>query len=101
MIVIASIHQPSTSTLLLFDHVLLLSEGHPCYFGPPEDSIRYFTSLGYKQPAMMSPAEFMLDLTNIDFARDNDDFNRLDNLVNGWETSRERKDLTKMIVGNR
>jgi len=59
MIVIASIHQPSTSTLLLFDNVLLLSEGQMAYFGPPGDSIRYFKSLGYPEPQLMSPAEFM------------------------------------------
>jgi len=91
MIVIASIHQPSTSTLLLFDNVLLLSEGQMAYFGPPGDSIRYFKSLGYLEPQLMSPAEFMLELCNTDFVRQDERESRLDHLVRGWGASRERR----------
>src|SRR5271155_2920187 len=91
MIVIASIHQPSTSTLLLFDNVLLLSEGQMAYFGPPGDSIRYFKSLGYQEPRLMSPAEFMLELSNTDFVRQEERESRLDHLVRGWGASRERR----------
>jgi len=91
MIVIASIHQPSTNTLLLFDNVLLLSEGQMAYFGPPGDSIRYFKSLGYPEPQLMSPAEFMLELSNTDFIREEDRPARLDHLVRGWGASRERR----------
>ena len=101
MIVIASIHQPSTSTLLLFDNVLLLSQGSPIYFGPPSNSIRYFRALGHPPPTMMSPAEFMLELTNTDFSRR---FSlatmgyRLETLVSGWEMSLERKLLDDQLV---
>ena len=91
MIVIASIHQPSTSTLLLFDNVLLLSEGQMAYFGPPGDSIRYFKSLGYPEPQLMSPAEFMLELANTDFVREEERTSRLDHLIVGWGASRERR----------
>ena len=73
MIVIASIHQPSTHTLLLFDNVLLLSEGKTVYYGPPGDSIPYFESQGCPLSSMMSPAEFMLELTNGDFANNDQD----------------------------
>jgi ABC-type multidrug transport system ATPase subunit len=101
MIVIASIHQPSTSTLMLFDNVLLLSQGSPVYFGPPSNSVRYFRALGQPPPAMMSPAEFMLELTNTDFSRR---FSlttmgyRLESLVSGWEMSLERKILDDQLV---
>jgi len=91
MIVIASIHQPSTNTLLLFDNVLLLSEGQMAYFGPPGDSIRYFKSLGYPEPQLMSPAEFMLELANTDFVAEDQRESRLDHLVRGWGASRERR----------
>jgi ABC-type multidrug transport system ATPase subunit len=101
MVVIASIHQPSTSTLMLFDNVLLLSRGSPVYFGPPSNSIRYFRALGQPPPTMMSPAEFMLELTNTDFSRR---FSlatmgyRLETLVSGWEMSLERKLLDDQLV---
>lgn len=91
MIVIASIHQPSTNTLLLFDNVLLLSEGQMTYFGPPDASITYFKSLGYPEPEFMSPAEFMLELANMDFVAENRRHSRIDRLVVGWGASRERR----------
>jgi ABC-type multidrug transport system ATPase subunit len=96
MIVIASIHQPSTSTLLLFDNILLLSEGQTVYYGPPGDSISYFESQGYPPSPMMSPAEFMLELTNTDFSRGSDQGGSqvLDALLHGWETSSQRGLLT-------
>jgi ABC-2 type transporter len=99
MIVIASIHQPSTTTLELFDNVLLLSQGKPVYFGPPNHSTSYFSSLGYPPDPMMSSAEFMLELTNVDFSRSGDEVARLEQLVNAWTKSRENKVLAESILG--
>ena len=97
MIVIASIHQPSTSTLLLFDNILLLSQGKTVYFGPPGSSAQYFTNLGHPPQPFMSPAESMLDLINIDFAREGHEDHRLENLVSSWEVSIERRLLGQNI----
>jgi ATP-binding cassette, subfamily G (WHITE), member 2 len=97
MIVVASIHQPSTSTFLLFDNVLLLSQGKTVYFGPPGASNNYFGSLGYPPTPMMSPAEFMLELTNVDFARHDDQEGRLDRLVQSWQDSLGSKLLNDSI----
>ena len=97
MIVIASIHQPSTSTLLLFDDVLLLSEGRPVYYGPPDDSPRHFQSLGFAPPPLVSTAEFMLDLTSTDFHRDGERVSRLDSLFHGWSQSPENRLLCSGI----
>lgn len=86
---------------MLFDNVLLLSQGSPVYFGPPSNSIRYFRALGQPPPTLMSPAEFMLELTNTDFSRR---FslatvgNRLETLISGWEMSLERKLLDDQLV---
>ena len=102
MIVIASIHQPSTNTLMLFDNVLLLSEGNTVYYGPPGDSIRYFESQGYSPSTLMSPAEFMLELTNSDFAN-GDQGGRLETLINEWETSPQKTLLSARLserIGN-
>ena len=61
------------------------------YFGPPGDSIRYFKSLGFAEPQLQSPAEFMLELSNTDFVREEERTNRLNQLVVGWGASRERR----------
>src|SRR5579859_4321284 len=98
MIVIASIHQPSTTTLELFDNVLLLSEGKTVYFGPPTSSTAYFASLGYPPDPDMSSAEFMLELTNVDFSHSGDEEERLDKLVRAWNEGREYKTLCTGIV---
>lgn len=101
MIVIASIHQPSTNTLLLFDNVLLLTQGQTVYYGPPGNSVRYFRSLGSPPPPMMSPAEYMLELTNTDFDRRRSIITAgflLETLLQGWSMSIERKLLEDQIV---
>ena len=73
LLVIASIHQPSTSTFALFDKIILLSQGKTCYFGPISEVNPYFRSIGCPIPAQTNPAEHLLDVTNIDFARNRDE----------------------------
>ncbi|KAI9650563.1 hypothetical protein NHQ30_000581 [Ciborinia camelliae] len=68
LIVIASIHQPSTSTFQLFDKLLLLSGGKSHYFGPVSEVNRHFESIGYPIPLHMNASEYLLDLMNTDFA---------------------------------
>jgi ABC-type multidrug transport system ATPase subunit len=97
MIVIASIHQPSTNTLLLFDDVLLLSQGKTVYYGPPDASNAYFTALGHPPEHMISPAEHMLELTNVDFSRRDDRDERLESLITAWNASAEAKTLHDQI----
>jgi ABC-type multidrug transport system ATPase subunit len=85
LIVIASIHQPSTSTFNLFDKIVLLSGGKTCYFGPILNIEPHFESVGYPLPAHTNPAEFMLDLVNIDFLKDQESANRhIDTLHKAW-----------------
>ncbi|KAM3079546.1 hypothetical protein ACMFMG_005965 [Clarireedia jacksonii] len=70
LIVIASIHQPSTSTFQLFDKLMLLSGGKSHYFGPVSDVGDHFESIGLPIPLRMNVAEYLLDLMNTDFATD-------------------------------
>ncbi len=67
LIVVTSIHQPSTATLELFDKLLLLSDGKMCFSGSVPEVKPYFHSIGYEMPLRTSPGEFMLDLINADF----------------------------------
>src|SRR6266496_1230230 len=93
MIVIGSIHQPSTNTLLLFDNVLLLSKGRTVYYGSPANTTHYFAALGHPAPPMLSPAEFMLELTNTDFDSQNNHEYRVTTLCEAWDSSLQCKIL--------
>jgi ABC-type multidrug transport system ATPase subunit len=70
LVVVSSIHQPSTTTFQLFDKLLLLSGGRTCYFGGIDGVKQHFDALGFTMPLYTNPADFVLGLTNIDFARD-------------------------------
>lgn len=88
LIVIASIHQPSTSTFGAFDKLFLLSAGKLCYAGPVADIPAYFESIGFPMPLHTNPAEWLLDLVNVDFARGNAAADeRLDSVSTAWGRS--------------
>jgi len=86
--VIASIHQPSTSTFQLFDKLLLLSAGKTHYFGSVSGVGPYYESLGFPVPLHMNPAEFILELMNIDFASDKEHARDwLEQMQEAWSAS--------------
>jgi len=89
LIVIASIHQPSTSTFAMFDKLLLLSQGGTAYSGPVSEVQPYFDSCGFPIPLYMNPAEFIIDFVNTDFARDRSEVDQQLNMVHSsWHKSR-------------
>ena len=87
LIVIASIHQPSTSTFQLFDKLVLLSAGNTCYYGRIDDAKGYFESLDYRMPVQINPAEYLLDLVNVDFAHDERSSRQLESIHQSWQRS--------------
>ncbi|KAJ6429719.1 hypothetical protein OIU84_021174 [Salix udensis] len=63
--VITTIHQPSSRLYMMFDKVVVLSEGCPIYSGMASRVMEYFESLGYSPGFnFMNPADFLLDLAN-------------------------------------
>ncbi|KAH8650051.1 P-loop containing nucleoside triphosphate hydrolase protein [Xylariales sp. PMI_506] len=91
IIVVASIHQPSSMTFDLFDKVLLLSGGKTCYFGPTGKVKPFFDDIGFPMPMLTNPADFMLRLTNIDFERDTQAaLQRIAQIHEAWEASPQR-----------
>ncbi|KAH8909854.1 P-loop containing nucleoside triphosphate hydrolase protein [Coniochaeta sp. PMI_546] len=100
LIVIASIHQPSTSTFNLFDKLLLLSAGRPHFFGPVSAVGPHYASLGREPPLHVNPAEFLLELVNIDFARHRDlgAESRLDEMQRAWAASARAKELSAAVA---
>ena len=101
MIVIASIHQPSTATFELFDRILLLSAGRSCFFGEPSKASEYFSHIGHPMPLHTNPAEFMLDLVNTDFAKDRPFAEKaLASIQEAWSSSTERGTLLQTITSS-
>lgn len=71
--VIASIHQPGSAIYGQFDRVIVLAEGQLAYFGLATGTdekpgvVEHFSSLGLKCPSLFNPAEYVLQVTSLDF----------------------------------
>jgi ABC-type multidrug transport system ATPase subunit len=98
LIVVVSIHQPSTAVFNLFDKLLLLSAGKTHYFGRVSDVGRHYESIGHELPLHVNPAEFLLELVNIDFSQNRDSASdQLDDLHKAWTASPGSGDLTAAV----
>jgi hypothetical protein len=98
LIVIASIHQPSTSTFQLFDKLVLLSGGKQHYFGAVGGVGAHFASIGFPMPRQVNPAEFLLDMMNIDFVSQQEVAEaRLNEMQKGWVSSTTAQKMTTQI----
>nr|CAD1824697.1 unnamed protein product [Ananas comosus var. bracteatus] len=62
--VVMTIHQSSSRIFYLFHKVMLLSDGHPIFFGRASRVMGYFASIGFALSVPMNPADFLLDLAN-------------------------------------
>ncbi|KAK5087862.1 hypothetical protein LTR05_002077 [Lithohypha guttulata] len=98
LVIIASIHQPATTTFQLFDQLLLLAKGRTCYFGPVQEVSDYFNSI-VPMPLHTNPAEFLLDLVNTDFDSTAADQSgpRLAAICDLWSTSQMYKTLQSAV----
>lgn len=64
--VILSIHQPRYDIFALVDEVTLLSRGDIVWSGGVKEMLEHFNRLGHACPALVNPADFILDLSSID-----------------------------------
>lgn len=62
MIIVYTIHQPSTDIFMKFDNLMLLNRGKIIYFGECDNSINYFMDNGYKCPEGYNPADYFMKL---------------------------------------
>ena len=82
IIVICTIHQPSTKVYNGFDQVMLLSKGREAFVGNANAASTYFESIGYILPPATNPAEHLLDLVNADFSSSEE----VDKMLDTWAT---------------
>mmetsp|Transcript_7412 Transcript_7412/g.18059 ORF Transcript_7412/g.18059 Transcript_7412/m.18059 type:complete len:662 (-) Transcript_7412:356-2341(-) len=85
VMIICSIHQPSSRTFLAFDLCLLLSRGKVAYFGSANQALTYFSNLGYKAPQQMNPADYMIEISNPDFTSQK----QVDDIIGKWDKNWE------------
>jgi len=98
VLVIASIHQPSTTTFELFDKLMLLSRGRVAYNGEVKQVKRYFAGLSYEMPLYTNPAEFVIDLVNTDFSANPEiATDRLIHLHASWANSPDAASVSNAI----
>ncbi|EGC39133.1 hypothetical protein DICPUDRAFT_148150 [Dictyostelium purpureum] len=64
--IVATMHQPSSTTLEKFDSLLLLKKGEAAYFGPIGRNccnvLNYFNQYGFKIKKYMEPLKFILSI---------------------------------------
>lgn len=99
LIIVCTIHQPSTKVYNGFDQVMVLSQGREAYTGNVSEAIPYFAKIGFLCPPSTNPAEFFLDLVNSDFS----DKQAVERILDTWEEQRaelSRHDNNK-VLGNR
>lgn len=89
VLIVCSIHQPSSRTFLAFDQTLLLSRGQVAYYGKAVDALAYFEKLGYKSPDRMNPADYLIEISNPDFT----DKKKVQALLDAWSERPESKIL--------
>jgi ABC-type multidrug transport system ATPase subunit/ABC-type multidrug transport system permease subunit len=103
LVVICSIHQPSTSTFELFDKLLLLSAGKTHYFGATSQLVDYYAGIGVTIPQRANPADFLLELVNTDFAGSQaaaSERERVAELASRWEGSALCQENHKEIIAS-
>ncbi|KAL4855816.1 ABC transporter G family member 22 [Chlorella vulgaris] len=63
-VVITTIHQPSSNIYQKLDTVLLLSQGHPIFYGKGSQAAHWFERLGVACPYGVNIADWILDLAS-------------------------------------
>eukprot|EP00752_Nemacystus_decipiens_P009950 g8873.t1 len=93
VIIITSVHQPSSRVFNSFDQVILLTMGQTAYFGPARDSLAHFASLGHEPMGLVNPADYLLEITNSDFS----DAKAVQQLADAWHETPAWKTLSNRL----
>ena len=89
LVIVATIHQPSSKVYARFDQVMILSGGREAFCGKVDQTIPYFEKIGYSLESFSNPAEFFLDLVNNDFV----DQVEVDKILDQWAATKSQGGL--------
>ncbi|KAJ4295394.1 ATP-binding cassette transporter snq2 [Kalmusia sp. IMI 367209] len=59
-----ALYQAGESLYSLFDKVVLIHEGHCCYFDPADNAVNHFKRLGFVRPERWTSADFITSVTD-------------------------------------
>eukprot|EP00904_Undaria_pinnatifida_P002690 jgi/Undpi1/12421/HiC_scaffold_5.g02093.m1 len=94
VIIVTSVHQPSSRVFHSFDQVILLTMGQTAYFGPADHSLAHFANLGHEPKGMVNPADYLLEITNADFS----DREAVQWLADAWHKTAACKTLNERLA---
>ncbi len=95
-VVIATIHQPSSSVFARIDKLYLLSAGLPIFFGDAQQLVPYLADCGHPVPTYANPADFALAIINTDFGTVT--YQQIETLNRHFNDSRANKVLVNEYV---
>lgn len=81
LIIVCTIHQPSTKVYNGFDEVMIMSKGREAFAGHADEATPYFEKIGFPLPPATNPAEHFLDLVNSDFSSAEE----VDTILDTWQ----------------
>ena len=90
IVVLCTIHQPSSKVYNGFDGCMVLSNGRVAYNGAADSMAKYLSAAGCPTPEGSSVAEHVLDLVNREFS----DKDSVDRLLDAWPASESEYSLT-------
>ncbi|OLY83949.1 ABC transporter G family member 22 [Smittium mucronatum] len=102
LICISSIHQPNSKIFYTFDKVILMAPGGLTYFGTTQDSLEYFSSIGYECPSHENPADYFIDIMTINYEDEssyNESLQRVEHLKKSWSSYTAKNGI--MYLGKR
>ncbi|CAJ1945546.1 unnamed protein product [Cylindrotheca closterium] len=100
LIVIMTIHQPSTKVYNDFDQVILMARGRQAFIGEAAAAHDYFETIGHPMVHMTNPAEFLVDLVNSDFTSEDSVLSILDEWKQHTSETHRSKNETLVVGSN-
>ena len=89
LIIVCTIHQPSSKVFHGFDTTMVLTGGQLAYFGPAQELTHYLKEIDRPVPDNSNPAEHVLDLVNREFV----DSAEVDYMIDAWNAYYEKAKL--------
>lgn len=76
-----------------------MAKGQLCYGGARNNIAQYFSSIGLQMPAMTNPAEWILEIVDTDFAKDQQEgLARLAGITGAWKANESFEEDTSKVV---
>ncbi|CDW72976.1 abc transporter family protein [Stylonychia lemnae] len=83
--VISSIHSPNSEGFMLFDKLIILSDGHIIFQGQAKLAHEYFCQIGFQCPTFQNPADYYMKTFSQSYPLNDLDQRKIDLLKQSYE----------------